>query len=74
MVQTSPSLARYASDWGRKGDLGYAGFVNGRCIGAAWLRLWPEDDHGFGYVADDIPELAFPGFLTTPVPRSSIAL
>jgi ribosomal protein S18 acetylase RimI-like enzyme len=59
MVQTSPSLARYGSDWGRKGDLGYAGFVNGRCIGAAWLRLWPEDDHGFGYVADDIPELAF---------------
>jgi GNAT superfamily N-acetyltransferase len=27
-------------------------------IGAAWLRLWLQEDKGFGYINDSIPELA----------------
>ncbi|MEM6713706.1 MAG: GNAT family N-acetyltransferase [Cyanobacteria bacterium P01_C01_bin.147] len=53
-----PLIARYATDWGRPGDLGYGAWHAATPIGAAWLRLWPEADKGFGYVSDDIPELA----------------
>jgi ribosomal protein S18 acetylase RimI-like enzyme len=39
------------------GDLGYVA-SNTSPIGAAWLRLWLGEDKGFGYVKDEIPELA----------------
>jgi ribosomal protein S18 acetylase RimI-like enzyme len=57
-IQQQPSLARYALDWGREGDVGYAAFRDKIPIGAAWLRLWLREDKGFGYVSDEIPELA----------------
>jgi GNAT superfamily N-acetyltransferase len=56
-VQQQPYLARYALNWGRMGDFGYAA-SNTSPIGAAWLRLWLGEDKGFGYVKDEIPELA----------------
>jgi ribosomal protein S18 acetylase RimI-like enzyme len=52
-----PFLARYAANWGRTGDLGYVATLNDAALGAAWLRLWVEEDKGFGYISDDIPEL-----------------
>jgi ribosomal protein S18 acetylase RimI-like enzyme len=57
-VQQQPDLVRYASEWGRVGDLGYVAFRDMSPIGAAWLRLWLGEDKGFGYVKDEIPELA----------------
>ena len=65
-VRQQPYLARYALNWGRIGDLGYVASILQRrgCandtspIGAAWLRLWLGEDKGFGYVRDEIPELA----------------
>jgi ribosomal protein S18 acetylase RimI-like enzyme len=57
-IQQQPYLARYALNWGRMGDLGYVAIVDTSPIGAAWLRLWLEKDKGFGYVKDEIPELA----------------
>jgi ribosomal protein S18 acetylase RimI-like enzyme len=57
-VKTQPALARYAIDWGRKGDLGCVATVAGEPVGAAWLRLWTGEDRGFGFVAAEIPELA----------------
>ncbi|NJO96155.1 MAG: GNAT family N-acetyltransferase [Hyellaceae cyanobacterium CSU_1_1] len=57
-VQQQPSLALYALDWGREGDIGYVAFGDLSPIGAAWLRLWLGEDKGFGYVNDKIPELA----------------
>jgi ribosomal protein S18 acetylase RimI-like enzyme len=57
-VQKQPYLACYASGWGRVGDVGCTAERNAAPIGAAWLRLWLEDEKGFGHVSDAIPELA----------------
>ncbi len=57
-IRQQPYLTRYALDWGRMGDFGYVASINSSPIGAAWLRLWLGEDKGFGYVKDEIPELA----------------
>jgi ribosomal protein S18 acetylase RimI-like enzyme len=57
-VQQQPELARYALDWGREGDIGCLALGEMSPIGAAWLRLWLGEDKGYGYVKDEIPELA----------------
>jgi ribosomal protein S18 acetylase RimI-like enzyme len=57
-IQANPDLARYVKGWGRAGDMGRLAEQAGASIGAAWLRLWSADDHGYGYLAEDIPELA----------------
>jgi ribosomal protein S18 acetylase RimI-like enzyme len=59
-IQKQDYLARYAANWGRRGDTGFAAKteVGSITCGAAWVRLWLNDDKGFGYIDDDIPELA----------------
>lgn len=55
-----PEIARYAAAWGREGDGGFAAEAPGQAepLGAVWLRLWPDDGRGYGFVAADIPELS----------------
>ena len=57
-VRQQPALARYASGWGRVGDLGCIAEQDTVPIGMAWLRLWQGEDKGFGYIDNRIPELA----------------
>ncbi|MEL7070450.1 MAG: GNAT family N-acetyltransferase [Cyanobacteria bacterium J06581_3] len=57
-VKANPDLARYVAGWGRAGDLGVIAEQNFVPIGSAWVRLWSKDDYGYGFVADDVPELA----------------
>jgi ribosomal protein S18 acetylase RimI-like enzyme len=57
-VQSQPLLARYVNGWGRLGDIGAVSIANEIAIAAAWLRLWADDDRGFGYIDPAIPELA----------------
>lgn len=58
MVQANPDLARYVEGWGRVGDLGVVAERGDLSVGAAWLRLWSGGDRGYGYLSDNIPELA----------------
>ncbi len=58
IVQSNSSLARYVTGWGRAGDSGFVAFEENEAIGAAWLRLWRGGDKGFGWLSDDVPELA----------------
>jgi uncharacterized protein (TIGR02246 family) len=55
-----PDLAVYVDGWGRYGDDGVFAVddTNGSDLGAAWLRLWPGPESGYGYVDRATPELA----------------
>ena len=48
---------RYVEGFGRPGDGGVIAEEGGEPAGAAWYRLLPASDAGYGYVADDVPEL-----------------
>lgn len=58
-ILSDPATAHYLEDWPRPGDSGVIA-VNpeDRPIGAAWLRTFPADDPGYGYVSAEIPELS----------------
>jgi GNAT superfamily N-acetyltransferase len=55
-----PDIARYVAGWGRTGDRGLLAVESsaGRDVGAAWLRLWPAGEAGYGYVDQATPELS----------------
>jgi ribosomal protein S18 acetylase RimI-like enzyme len=65
-LMARPETARYVANWGRSGDA--AVFVLDRRdepVGAAWYRRFDAAAPGYGFVADDIPEVAiavFPEF------------
>jgi ribosomal protein S18 acetylase RimI-like enzyme len=55
----NPALARYVAGFGRAGDLGVVAEDPERgALGAAWVRLLAGDERGYGWVDDEIPELA----------------
>jgi len=63
IVDTAP-LARVWQDWGRIGDLALVAVLDQhaqgsghRIIGSAWMRLFPASAPGYGFVAEDVPEL-----------------
>ncbi|GAA3206623.1 GNAT family N-acetyltransferase [Microbacterium terregens] len=57
-VITSPEHSRYVSGWQRPTDVGFLALDGaGAPIGAAWYRLLPRSDPGFGYVGTGVPEL-----------------
>jgi ribosomal protein S18 acetylase RimI-like enzyme len=49
-------VAIYAEAWGREGDVGVVGEVDGKAIGACWMRLLGGGE-GMGYVDDETPQL-----------------
>ncbi len=51
------AAAKYVDGFGRHGDAGVVAAVAGEGVGAAWYRLLPADDPGYGFVAADIPEV-----------------
>lgn len=54
-----PENTKYLDGWGRAGDAGVVA-VNqaGTRLGAAWYRRFTPEQHAYGFVAEDIPELA----------------
>lgn len=56
-VLADPRYAMYLAGWPRRGDYGLVAEQDGP-VGAAWYRTYTEAIHGYGFVAEDIPELS----------------
>ncbi|MGW6128425.1 N-acetyltransferase family protein [Cellulomonas sp. NPDC055163] len=58
-VRTDDHLVRYVEGWGRPGDVGVVAVGDdGAPLGAAWARVFAPDRRGWGFVAQDVPELS----------------
>lgn len=57
-VLSDPRLSRYLDGWPRRGEIGIVAATGSIPIGAAWLRFFTADRPGYGFVADDVPELS----------------
>ena len=55
---TTPHIRRYLDGWGRVGDAAVIAVTeDAQRLGAAWYRLFPAEDPGWGFVAPDVPEI-----------------
>jgi GNAT superfamily N-acetyltransferase len=53
-----PHSRRYLDGWARPGDAAVVALAaDERRLGAAWYRLFPAEEPGWGFVAPDVPEL-----------------
>jgi ribosomal protein S18 acetylase RimI-like enzyme len=54
-----PRNARYVEGWGRAGDTAFCALDRrDEPVGAAWYRRFTASAPGYGYVADDVPEVS----------------
>ncbi|OKH91275.1 acetyltransferase [Streptomyces uncialis] len=54
----TPDIAHYVTGWPRPGDFGVVAEDDaGRPVGAAWARVFPADEPGYGHVDPQVPEL-----------------
>ncbi|MFT4306120.1 MAG: GNAT family N-acetyltransferase [Microbacterium sp.] len=57
-IVSDPRHSRYLAGWQRPGDSGVVALDSqGGPIGAAWYRMLPRTEPGFGYVGTGVPEL-----------------
>ena len=58
-LRANPALIHYVTGWPRPGDDGIVAVAeHGEPVGAAWVRQFPADDPGYGFVDEDTPELS----------------
>jgi ribosomal protein S18 acetylase RimI-like enzyme len=56
-VLASPEVSHYIVGWMRAGDGGVVVHCDGVPAGAAWWRTFTREEPGYGFVADDVPEV-----------------
>jgi ribosomal protein S18 acetylase RimI-like enzyme len=53
-----PPVQRYVERWGRPGDTGLLAIQDFQRVGAAWYRLFRNENAGYGFVDEKTPELS----------------
>jgi ribosomal-protein-alanine N-acetyltransferase len=61
-VLSFPRISRYVENWGRVGDYALIaveadGSAESRSVGAVWLRFFPADYPGYGFIDESVPEI-----------------
>ena len=57
-VSSIPEIKKILSGWGKKGDTAIiAKSTKKQRIGAAWFRYWTSENHSFGFVDENTPEI-----------------
>jgi GNAT superfamily N-acetyltransferase len=51
-------VSRYVRGWGRPDDTAVIALESGFPVGAAWYRVFPSTEPGYGFVDEATPELA----------------
>ena len=53
-------LAKYVEGWGKPDDFGLIIFEikTGKSVGAIWIRNFTEENKGYGFIEEGIPELS----------------
>lgn len=54
---SSPQVTAFVDQWGRPGDHGVIAEATFEPVGAAWFRVFPDDDVEGGFVGGETPEL-----------------
>ncbi|MFO8023226.1 MAG: GNAT family N-acetyltransferase [Perlabentimonas sp.] len=53
-----PNLTKYIENFGRDGDICLVAEVEGKLVGAAWSRLFTEQNKGYGFIDSQTPEIS----------------
>ena len=55
-----PELAKYVENWNKPDDFGFIIFeiLTEKPVGAIWIRNFTEDNKGYGFIEEGIPELS----------------
>ena len=54
-----PELSKYTDNWNKNiYDVAIVALYNKKLIGAIWGRIFGSNNKGYGYVAEDIPEIS----------------
>jgi ribosomal protein S18 acetylase RimI-like enzyme len=54
---SNPQVTAFVEQWGRTGDHGIIAEAELEPVGAAWFRVFPDDDPEGGFVGGETPEL-----------------
>jgi len=54
---SNPQVTAFVDGWGRPGDHGIVAEAELQPVGAAWFRVFPDDDPEGGFVGGETPEL-----------------
>lgn len=55
-----PELYKYIDNWDDEKDIGFIAVdkIDKKKLGAAWIRSFKEDNKGYGFIDENIPELS----------------